>query len=36
MWLHATVPGMICAWMLFGPRLRLFSTQLSEAEPAKA
>src|SRR5580692_11478854 len=32
MWLHATVPGMICAWMLFGPRLRLFSTPLSEAE----
>jgi lipopolysaccharide export system permease protein len=36
MWVHAMVPGMICAWMLFGPRLRLFSTQPTQIEPAKA
>jgi lipopolysaccharide export system permease protein len=36
MWVHAMVPGIICAWMLFGPRLRLFSTQPTQIEPAKA
>jgi lipopolysaccharide export system permease protein len=36
MWVHATVPGIICAWMLFGPRLRLFSAQPTQIEPAKA
>ena len=36
MWVHAMVPGIICAWMLFGPRLRLFSAQPAQIEPAEA
>jgi lipopolysaccharide export system permease protein len=31
MWLHATVPGFVCAWLLFAPSLRLF-----RARPAAA
>ncbi|WP_158928688.1 LPS export ABC transporter permease LptF [Acidisphaera sp. S103] len=31
MWLHATVPGIICAWLLFGPSIRPFRTQQAEA-----
>jgi lipopolysaccharide export system permease protein len=31
MWLHATLPGIVCAWLLFAPRPRLFHTQQAEA-----
>ena len=31
MWLHATVPGIICGWLLLGPPIRLFQTQPVEA-----
>jgi lipopolysaccharide export system permease protein len=24
MWVHAIVPGVVCAWLLFGPSIRLF------------
>jgi lipopolysaccharide export system permease protein len=31
MWLHAIVPGLVCAWLLLAPALRLFSTRPVEA-----
>jgi lipopolysaccharide export system permease protein len=31
MWLHATVPGIVCAWLLLGPKLRSYQTQSVEA-----
>ena len=31
MWLHATVPGLICGWLLLGPPIRLFHAQPVEA-----
>jgi lipopolysaccharide export system permease protein len=31
MWVHATVPGIVCAWMLLGPSIRLFNAQPAEA-----
>jgi lipopolysaccharide export system permease protein len=31
MWLQATVPGLVCAWMLFGPSLRTTQPQPAEA-----
>jgi lipopolysaccharide export system permease protein len=31
MWLHATVPGVVCAWLLLGPKLRSYQTQSAEA-----
>jgi lipopolysaccharide export system permease protein len=31
MWLHATVPAIVCAWLLFGPSLRLSLTRPAEA-----
>jgi hypothetical protein len=27
MWLHATLPGLICVWLLFAPVLRLSIVQ---------
>ena len=30
-WLHATVPGIVCAWLLLGPSIRLFRSQPAEA-----
>jgi lipopolysaccharide export system permease protein len=31
MWLQAIVPGIICAWLLFGPSIRPFRAQPAEA-----
>jgi lipopolysaccharide export system permease protein len=31
MWAHATVPGIICAWLLFAPGIRWFHPQPAEA-----
>jgi len=31
MWLHATVPAIVCAWLLFAPTLRLAPVQSAEA-----
>jgi lipopolysaccharide export system permease protein len=31
MWLHATLPGIICAWLLFAPALRQFHSSPAEA-----
>ena len=31
MWLHALVPGIVCAWLLFGPSIRAFRAQPVEA-----
>lgn len=31
MWLHALVPGIVCAWLLFGPSIRPFRAQQVEA-----
>jgi lipopolysaccharide export system permease protein len=31
MWVHATVPGLVCAWLLLGPPLRPYHTQPAEA-----
>ncbi len=31
MWLHATVPGIVCAWLLLAPPIRLFRSQPVEA-----
>jgi lipopolysaccharide export system permease protein len=31
MWVHATVPGIVCAWLLLGPSVRLFHPQPAEA-----
>lgn len=31
MWLHAIAPGIVCAWLLFGPALRPFHAQPAEA-----
>jgi lipopolysaccharide export system permease protein len=36
MWVHATVPGLICAWLLLGPSIRLFRFQPGNPEPAEA
>jgi lipopolysaccharide export system permease protein len=36
MWVHATVPGIVCAWLLFGPAVRWTRTRLVDAEPAEA
>jgi lipopolysaccharide export system permease protein len=33
-WIHATVPGLVCAWILFGPRLRA-SWPIQAAVPAE-
>ena len=35
-WLHATVPGMVCAWLLLKPKISLFrGGQVPDAEPAE-
>jgi lipopolysaccharide export system permease protein len=31
LWLHAIVPGVICAWLLMGPSIRLFHPEPAEA-----
>jgi lipopolysaccharide export system permease protein len=31
MWLHATIPGIVCAWLLMGPPLSRFRIRSSEA-----
>jgi lipopolysaccharide export system permease protein len=31
MWLHAVAPGVVCAWLLLGPPIRVFQTQPAEA-----
>jgi lipopolysaccharide export system permease protein len=31
MWLHATVPGLVCAWLLLAPSIRLFHTRPAAA-----
>ncbi len=31
MWLHATVPGIVCAWLLLAPPIHLFRGQPAEA-----
>jgi lipopolysaccharide export system permease protein len=31
MWLHAILPGLVCAWLLMGLPIRLFSLQMREA-----
>jgi lipopolysaccharide export system permease protein len=31
LWLHATVPGMVCAWLLLAPPSDLFRTRAAEA-----
>jgi len=31
----ATVPGIVCAWLLLGPAVRWTRTRLVDAEPAK-
>ncbi|MGD0103151.1 MAG: LPS export ABC transporter permease LptF [Rhodopila sp.] len=31
MWVHAIVPGVVCAWLLLGPSVSLFHTQPAEA-----
>jgi lipopolysaccharide export system permease protein len=31
LWVHATVPGLICAWLLLTPSIRLFRPQVAEA-----
>jgi lipopolysaccharide export system permease protein len=31
MWLHAIVPGVVCAWLLLAPEMRLFQTRAAEA-----
>ncbi|MDR3530828.1 MAG: LPS export ABC transporter permease LptF [Rhodopila sp.] len=31
LWIHATVPGIVCGWLLFGPRIRSFRSQPAEA-----
>jgi lipopolysaccharide export system permease protein len=31
MWLHASVPGFVCAWLLFGPALRPVQSRTVEA-----
>jgi lipopolysaccharide export system permease protein len=36
MWVHATVPGIVCAWLLLGPAVRWTRTRLVDAEPAEA
>jgi lipopolysaccharide export system permease protein len=36
MWAHATVPGLICGWLLLGPSIRLFHSHPAQTEPAEA
>jgi lipopolysaccharide export system permease protein len=36
MWMHATVPGIICLWLLLAPPIRLFRVEPARAEPAEA
>jgi lipopolysaccharide export system permease protein len=36
MWIHATVPGIICLWLLLAPPIRLFHAGPSRAEPVEA
>ena len=36
MWVHATVPGIICGWLLLGPRLSLLQPDPAQANPAEA
>jgi len=36
LWMHAAVPGAICAWMLLGPSISGFRTAPAHAEPAGA
>jgi lipopolysaccharide export system permease protein len=36
MWAHATVPGIVCAWLLFGPALHSFRASPVAAEPTEA
>jgi lipopolysaccharide export system permease protein len=31
MWVHAIVPGIVCAWLLFAPALRLVRSHVAEA-----
>jgi len=31
LWLHATLPGIVCAWLLMGPTIRPFHVQVAEA-----
>jgi lipopolysaccharide export system permease protein len=31
MWMHATVPGIVCGWLLLGPSIRLFDGQADHA-----
>jgi lipopolysaccharide export system permease protein len=31
MWLHAAVPAVVCAWLLFAPSFRLYQTRRAEA-----
>jgi lipopolysaccharide export system permease protein len=31
MWAHATVPGIVCAWLLLTPSIRLFNARPAEA-----
>jgi lipopolysaccharide export system permease protein len=31
LWLHATAPGVVCAWLLLAPGIRLFQAQTAEA-----
>ena len=31
MWLQATVPALVCAWLLFAPTLRVFHPRPAEA-----
>jgi len=36
MWVHATVPGIICGWLLLGPPIHWFHSQPVHTEPAEA
>jgi lipopolysaccharide export system permease protein len=36
MWVHAIAPGVVCAWLLLLPSMRLFSGQPVQIEPAEA
>jgi lipopolysaccharide export system permease protein len=36
LWVHATVPGIVCGWLLLGPAIRLFQPQPVRADPAEA
>lgn len=36
MWLHATLPGIICAWLLLAPSIRRSYSQSGRAQPGNA